>query len=371
MALPTYDYTLAGVCEKIIRQTRDMVGRNYAMNLHRANGALDFILSPANGGIKASYTQEGSKVIRAKVLYKRRARPCEIQDGADAIDATLCDTATEPVEKSADLTVADAIASFPKKFSNGNLVQICQDTPGWINEFLLSEVAAMREKLSAKILAKIAAGAGVNTRQDGTTTATNTYTNVSIMSTPAATGIKVPLTANWNDVLMDYQNMQFTGTPAFIAQGNLQTAFQLMQYACCNSVTPYADALAKAGSAFYLDQAANSVLGLPSDARYTRALMVSYGASHLLWFNKNTNINLDTPLVKKIVISDPVYPALKWDLDFKFDECADTWIYQYSARFDVYNAFKSDAFASDDPSPACDDELNGVTGIWKYAFGSV
>lgn len=369
MALPTYDYALAGVCEKIIRQTSAMVGRNYAFNLGRKTGALDFILSPDNGGIKASYTQDGSKVIRAKVLYKQRSLPCEIQDGADALDASVCDTALEPVEKSADLTVADGLSTYPKKFTNGNLVQICQNTDQWVMEYLMSDLRAMREKLSMKVLAKMAVNAGVTLRQDGSTTASNTYTNVPIMQT--TNGIKVPLTANFNDVLMDYQNMQFSGTPVFIGQGNLHTAFQLMKYACCNAVTPYADALSQSGSAYYYDQGANATLGLPTDSRYTRALMVTYGASHLLWFNVNTNIMIDNDLVKAITIQDPVYPQLKWDMDMKFDICTKTWVYAYSARFDVYNAFKSDAFKTDNPSPACDDELFGVTGIWKYQFGNV
>lgn len=364
-----YAYTLAGVCEKVIRQTSAMVGKNYAMNLGRATGALDFILSPQNGGIKASYTQDGTKVIRAKVLYKQRSLPCEIQDGADAIDASVCDTATEPVEKSADLTVADALASYPKKFTNENLVQICQDTQSWVNEFLVSDLRAMREKLSEKIIAKMAVGSGTLNRQDGTQK-TSGYQSVDIMKTTS--GVKVPLTANWNDVLMDYSNMQFSGIPAFIAQGNLQTAFALMKYACCNQSTPYANALAEAGSAFFLDQAANKVLGNASaGSSYTRALMVAFGASHLLWFNPNKNVMIDTEILKAITIPDPVYPQLMWDLDFKFDVCTKVWTYQYSARFDVYNAFKTDAFKQDNPSPACDDELYGVTGIWKYEFGSV
>ena len=364
-----YAYTLAGVCEKVIRQTSALAGKNYAMTLEPATGALDFILSPANGGIKASYTQEGTKVIRAKVLYKQRSLPCEIQDGADAIDASVCDTAVEPVEKSADLTVADALASAPKKFTNENLVQICQETQSWINEFLLSDLSAMRQKLDQKILAKIAAGSGVLLRQDGTTKASG-YQSVDILKTNS--GIKIPLTGNYNDVLMDYSNMQFSGLPALIGQGNLQTALSLMGMACCNSNTPYADALSKAGAAFYLDQQANQVLGAASaGASYTRALMTAYGASHLLWFNPNKNVMIDTEILKSITIQDPKYPALMWDLDFKFDVCTKTWTYAYSARFDVYNTFKSDAFKSNDPSPGCDDALAGVTGIWKYEFGIV
>jgi hypothetical protein len=113
------------------------------------------------------------------------------------------------------------------------------------------------------------------------------------------------------------------------------------------------------------------VLGLPSDSRYTRAIMASFGASHLLWFNPNKNVMIDTEIVKAITIPDPIYPQLNWDLDFKFDICTKVWTYQYSARFDVYNAFKTDAFKTDNPSPGCDDDLSGVTAIWKYEFGSV
>lgn len=364
-----FNYSLAGVCEKIIRQTKDMVGQNYAFTLGRNIGALDFITSPQNGNIKASYTQDGTKVIRAKVLYKQRSLPCEIQTGSDAMDSTVCDTATEPVEKSADLTVADAIANYPKKFTNENLVQICQDSSTWVQEWLNSEMRAMREKLSEKILSKMAAGSGTLNRQDGTQK-TSGYQQVAILKTNTD-GVKFPLTANYNDVLMDYQNMQFGGVPAIIAQGNFQTALNLMGKACCNAVTPYADALANAGAAFFLDQGANQVLGAPVDTRYTRAIMAAFGASHLLWFNMNANIMIDNDLQKAIVLQDPVYPMLKWDFDMKFDICTKTWAYQFSARFDVYNAFKSDAFKQNDPSPACDDELFGVTGIWRYEFGNV
>ena len=368
-----FNYSLAGVCEKIIRQTKDMVGQNYAFTLGRQVGALDFITSEQNaGGFHAEYTQsqDGKKVVRAKVLYKQRALPCEVQTGSDAMDSSVCDTAIEPVEKSADLTVADAIATYPQKFTNENLVQICQDSGTWIRDWLNSSLRAAREKLSEKIISKMAVGAGTLYRQDGTSVAAGTYQSVPILKTNSD-GVKFPLTANYNDVLMDFQNMQFQGVPAIITQGNFQTALNLMGKACCNANTPYGDALASAGAAFFLDQAANQVLGAPGDSRYTRALMASFGASQLLWFNMNANIEIDMEHLKSMTIQDPVYPELKWDLDMKFDICTKTWAYQFSARFDVFNTFKSDAFKQNDPSPACDDELYGVTGIWKYQFGNV
>ena len=360
--MASFDYSLKGVCEKIQRQAKDLAGQNYAMNLGRANGTLDFLLSPQNGGIKADITQDGSKVIRAKVLYKQRTLDTEVLTGTAAKSADLCDTASEPVEKSVDVTVNDRVFIGPRKFSNSNMVQICQDTESWVMEFLLSDLRAMREQLSAKCLSAIADNIGRNRRQNGDVTQADSYTSVAVLKTDSTYGQKVPLTGNFNDVLMDYQNNQFGGIPALIGQGNLQTYFSLAGLACCNTATPYADALSKAGSAFYLEQAANAVLGS------NKSLMLAYGASHLLWFNENTNINIDLPNVKHIVIQDPVYPQLKWDMDFKWDECDKTWIYSYSGYFDIFNVFQADSFKTNIASPGDDDFLQLVTGIWGYNF---
>ena len=359
-----FNFDLEGVCSAILRQAKDLAGKNYAMTLQKSLGALDYITSPANGGIKYEITTSGTKVVEAKVLYKQRSLPCEIQDGADAKDATVCDTAVEASEKSVTVRIDDRVATSPRKFTASNMAQICQDTPAFMKEYLDSDKRALREKVNQKILAKLVVDIGVNKRQDGTTTSADAYSTEQLLGTSNSQNI--PLTGNFNDVLMDYQNNQFVGIPALIGQGNLQTYFNLAGLACCNATTPFGDALSKSGSAFFLDQTANSVLG--TAASETRALMVAFGASHLLWYNENANINIQAGNAAHIVIPDDVYPGLKWDLDFKWDECDKVWIYQQSAYFDVFNVFRSDSFKQNDPSPACDDELYGVTGIWGYKF---
>lgn len=364
----SFDFTLAGVCPQILAAAEDFAKSNYSMNLQKALGALDYITSPQNTGISSvEYSgQSGSKIVRAKVLYKQRTLPCEVQDGDDARDVSVCDTASEPAEKSVDVSVDDFIATTPKKFTNANLVQICQDTAGWIRDYLDSDLRAAREKLDQKILAKIATDIGVNKRQNGTDTAADTYTDVTLTGT--SNSQKIPLTGNFNEVLMDYQNNQFTGIPVLIGQGHLQTYYTLAGLACCNTATPYADALSRSGSAFYLDQNANSVLGPGDGSGNTRAIMTAFGISHLLWFNPNTNISISTDHIAFITVPDPVYPQLRWDLCMKFDECSEAWVYFYRAAFDVFNVYQTDSFKQNDPTPACDDELYGVTGIWGYEF---
>jgi len=353
-----FNFDLAGVCERILRQAKDLTGpENYAMNLGRSVGALDYILSPQNGKLKSTMEQSG-KIKRARVLYKQRTMPSEVLTGEVAKAAGLCDTAEEPVEKAVNVEITDRVFIGPRKFSNENLVQICQDTESWVKEFLVSDLRAMREQLSIKILSVLGDNIGKNIRQNGNVTPADNYTTVQLLATTGSQ--QVPLTGNYNQILMDYSNMQFSGLPVLIGQGNLQTYYSLAGIACCNSSTPYADALSKSGAAFFLDQAANAVFGS------NKSVMTVFGASHLLWFNENNNIMINTPTVAHIVVPDPVYPQLKWDFDFKFDECEKQWIYAYSAYFDTFNVFQADSFKQNENSPGDDDELLGVTGIWGY-----
>lgn len=358
---------LNGACEKIMAQAKDYAKKNYAGpgGLGRAIGTLDFLTSPQNGGVAAELVTSngGRKLRRARVIYKQRTKPCQILTGDAARAATLCDTGVEREDKEVDVDVSGALKTDVFKISNAKMVVICQDTESWVNEFLMSDFRALREKLDESALALMAAGIGVNNHQDGTTTAAGVYKDKALLKVDA-NGQNIPLTGVFNDILMDYQNMQFVGVPALIGQGNLQTYYTLAGLACCNSSTPYADALSKAGSAFFLDQGANAVL----DAN--KFIMAAFGVSHLLWFNENHNINISSEIQKHIVVQDPVIPQLKWDVDFFFDKCTKSWNYQIGGYYDVFNVFQADSFNDDDDSPdnspACSDELMGVMGLWGY-----
>jgi hypothetical protein len=57
---------------------------------------------------------------------------------------------------------------------------------------------------------------------------------------------------------------------------------------------------------------------------------------------------------------------LKWDFDFKWDECDKVWIYTLSADYDLFT-IPSDASGSDDlSSPIVENDLVGMTGIFRY-----
>jgi hypothetical protein len=362
MGAQTPNFDLVGVCQRIQVQAKDLAGKNYAFNLGRQTGALDFILDPMNGGVKAELSQRGNKAVRGTVFYRSRTKPCEILDGDEAKTAGICDEGEDASIKEVPVELNDAIANKPRRFAAADMAAICQDTTSFVNETLASDMRAMRERLDEKVLAKIAVDIGVKIRQDGTEVAADEYTDVQLLGT--VNSQPHPLIGNYQaKLLADYTNMQFSGVPALIGQGNLDTFYNLADMSCCNSSNISFDAaVGKAKAAYFFDQAANNILGA------NRFIMATFGAAHLLWYNKNRAININTQTNQHIVIQDPVYPRLYWDLDFKWDECDEVWKYQLSASFDVFNLFQADSFSTDsgESSPSCYDELYGVTGLWGY-----
>jgi hypothetical protein len=172
---------------------------------------------------------------------------------------------------------------------------------------------------------------------------------------------KVPLFGNYSEIILDYQNNQLNGVPAIIADGLFWQFTTLAQLACCNATIPYDNAIVTSGAAIFIDQAASKVMA-PNTI-----LVAAFGAANLLWFNENHNINISTPTQQHIVVPDPVYPQLSWDLDFVFDECTKSWIFKIGAWVDTFNSFQADSFGSDPSvSPDCHDDLEGMTGIFCY-----
>lgn len=362
--MANFNLDLGGACEKMVAQAKDYAKKNYAGpgGLGKVNGVLDFLTSPSNGGVSSELITSAGKIKKARVLYKQRTKSCEINTGTAGLNAALCDSPVQQDVKEAVISVARRVATEPRMFTNERMAVICQDVQSFVDEYLMSDQRAMREALDFQMGSLMAANGGKLIQQNGTTVAPGVYTDKKIIVADS-NGQNIPLTGTYNDVLMDYQNMQFTGSPALIGQGFLQTFFKLAKFACCNSATPYASAIADAGAAFFLDQQANSFLGANN-----RFLMAAFGVEHLLIFNENRNININTDVFKHVVIPDPVYPQITWDLDFKWDECAKAWIYMQSAYYDIFNVMRADSFSTNTTnSPgSCTDELQGVLGVWTY-----
>ncbi|HZI25097.1 MAG TPA: hypothetical protein VFD46_08470, partial [Chryseolinea sp.] len=83
MATPYID--LAGSCQTILRYMGDLAKGNYPFLLGRQTGMIDALLDPANGSIKLDLnnTQMGKKFVKSKVVYKVRAKACEILEDDD------------------------------------------------------------------------------------------------------------------------------------------------------------------------------------------------------------------------------------------------------------------------------------------------
>lgn len=357
MPAQSFPQNAVGACDAIRREVTD-IGDNAPFNLGRATGALDFITDPQNNtGLEIATVMPsgGKKVATLRLLYDQRTKPCQVS--TDPATNICTDTPTYVPRREALVSISKKITSPPRFFDNDDMVVLCTDMNEFIRARLLNDLRATRERLDEIILAEMNARVG---KRFGwaSNTAAGSYATLQLLATSG--GQPVPLAGNYQDILMDYENMQFTGTPAIIGQGYFHKFIGLQKMACCNATTPYGEAIAGAGAAYYFDQAVNSVVGA------NKILVSAYGILHLLTFNKNNNINFSTPLEAHTVITDPENPFLKWNLDFKWDCTTERWMYEYSLHWEIFNVISGDAFGSDSGTPDCGDELLGVTGLWGY-----
>ena len=372
MAKPFDSSNVARFCEAILLDMSTLQSPNYAFTLGKMTGMLDAITSDEiNDGVDIELltTMGGEKLREARVIYDRRSKHCDIQTGSTALAASICDTPFEDDEGTVTVAITDRIASRTRQFSASRMHNICENKEMFIRKFLMSDMRALREQLDLQIFILVDAGAGVLNLHAGGTVAAGDSKTTQLLTTVNEQSI--PLMGNFVDMKLDYSGMEFGSTPVMVGDGNLHKYFTLANLSCCNGDNiPFEASLSNSGTAFFLDQLTTEAIGLD------QMLMIAPGASSLLWFNKNHSIDINNELESHIVVPDPVNPKLFWDWDFFWDKCAGdnsqgAWIYQLSAFYEVFNTFQADAFqgsTSPTVSPDCDDDLNAVTGIWKYVI---
>jgi hypothetical protein len=360
--MPLFPENAVGACDAFRLEATAMAGENAPFNLGRANGALDFITDPNNDrGVEVMTLGNDSENVRtARILYDQRTRPCQVSTDPNT---NICnDTGITVTRKQAFAQIDKKISSPARYFTVEDMAVLCKDKNTFIRERLDNDLRATRERFDEIILAEMAARKGKRYGWDGTTTAAGVDTNIQLLdnNNTQQPDQDLPLAGNFVNIQMDYANMQFSGAPAVIGQGYFDKFIRLQKLSCCNSATPYEDAIQAAGVAYFFDQSANAVLG------NNKILVIPRGILHLLTYNVNNIIKINEPLEAHTVVSDPVNPRIKWNLDFKWDCTTNRWKYMYSLHWTMFNVIQSDSFGTDTGTPDCGDELFGVTGVWGY-----
>lgn len=360
-----YNHNIVGACQNIRDEATAMAGENAPFNLGLMNGALDFITSPSNmnAGDTSKLITSNGKLTKLEFFYDQRTKTCQITDTL----ANVCnDDTTSPVRKSATITIDSALSTPPRHFDNEEMVILCQGQSEFIQRRLRSDLRAARERFSAKILAALESYAGKLIRWNGTVITDTGATSPAVELLHTTTGQKVPQPGNFVEIIKDYERMLLSGSPAIIGDGYFDLYAILSRLSCCNSSTPYADAVQTMGAAYFKDQQANTVL------TNNHILVLPFGITKLVTFNKNANIGMNNEIEQHIVIPDPDGYPFSWNLDMKWDCTVERWKYVYSIEYSVFNVFQADSFAasgegdSPDTSPDCTDELDGSFGVFKY-----
>lgn len=359
-----FNLDIVGACENIRREAETLAGQNYAYNLKKKTGALDFITSEENGaGVESeliSYNQ-GRKIATLKVLYDQPTKECQISDDCER---TVCDDGSTPVRKEALFNIDKCIKTPVRSYSNNDMVALCLDTQTFIQRRAGSDLRAAVEALSTRVLGELDAQIGVNDEWDGTTTGAGSYKSIQLLASSG--GQRIPLPGNWAEVMEDYANNKLGGAPAAIGEGNLAMFYKLHNWSCCNSATPYGEENFDGDARFYRDQSANSIFGTNG------FVLVAPGILKLVTFNENADIEVNDDSVVHTVIPDPNGYPFSWNLDAYWDHCTKTWKVMYSLMWGLFNVYQEDSFAgagddsSPDVSPDCADPLEGMTGVFGY-----
>lgn len=368
MPATSFPVTAIGACDAIRVEATAIAKDNAAFNLGRQNGMTDFLTNPDNRGTVETRELEDDETVRSlAIYYDQRTKPCQVSTDPNT---NICsDTGTTVSRKRAIVNIDKKISSPARYFSVDDMAVLCGPKTGgntatrkseFIRKRLENDLRATRERLNEILLAEANARVG---RYYGWENNTGTgYRNIQLLdnNNTQQPDQDLPLSGNFVDIIMDYQNMQFSGVPALIGQGILDKFIRLNKMACCNAAIPYEDAIQMTGAAYYFDQAANSVLGT------NKFLVIPNGILHLLTYNVNKSININTELEAHVVVPDPINPQIKWNLDFKWDCDAMRWKYMYSLHWTLFNVYQSDSFGTDTGTPDCGDELAGITGVWGY-----
>lgn len=375
MPLNAFDHNIVGACQNIEREAETLAGSNYAFMLGRANGALDFVTAADNGGVETELISKpgdnGNKLAKLRVYYDQPLRSCQ---ASTSLTTNVCnDTPISVARKSFEKAIGKKISTPPMRFTNDELVIICQGSKEYIQKWLINSVRAAKERWNEVIIAELSTFRGKKYRHSGSEAPASEWTDLQLLASSG--GQYLPLPGNYIQVEQDFRNMKLTGVPAIIGHGNLDTFYRLHGMSCCNQATPYAEALQGAGAAFFYDHVVGDVLGGAN-----RFLVIPFGIIHILTFNENQNIitvNGKSDLGTEIhsVIPDPDglttytngkrHPVM-WNFDVKWDCTNKSWKYMFSLHWDIFNVYQSDSFASDTGTPDCSDDLLGMTGVFGY-----
>lgn len=360
---PNFD--IVGACQLIREEAANLQGQNSAYGLKRKTGMLDWLVSPENGGTNARlihYDQSG-KIAELEVFYDQRTKECQITDDCFV---SVCDDGTTPVRKRFTFRADNCIFTPVREYTLNDMEALCKDTATFMRERGFSDLRAAKEHLSVRMLGEVDALKGKNLHFDGSTTAAGGSKTLDLIDTSG--GQPIPLPGNFANIPLDYETNQLNGMPAFIGQGNFELFWKLHGWSCCNATTPFGEANLEGEGRFYVDQAANGVLGAND------ILMIAPGAVKAVFFNENVlveKMGTNSNTYQSIVVPDPDGYPFSWNFDLYYDICEKKWKSVYSLLWGVFGTFRDDSFASnaDTPgSPDCSDELDGMTGVFGYSI---
>jgi len=316
-----------GICEKIQTSLIDLMGTNSPERKRTPVGYLQAITSPTNtAGLSVIPINIGNGKKRSvRVTYAQRGIESDIQDTYNnGCTAEITKTPYEDI-----LDVNDVLSTKGLAFSEADMAKLCESDQSWIARIINAELDPFMTKLNKALITKQATAFG--NFADGTSTVHSRQLLV------AAT--KSPFYYGENQIMNDFEDIDFTGRPILIGSGKLRDYTRMAKIGCCNAQG--IDIGQSGDFDFFQDRHVGGILGNADDF-----IGLAPGNTQLLTYNKYEGAAAKNfGNIIKTTMVDP-FTGIKLDMRWKYDDCDEVWILTFSLYHEMFylpaNAFNAD-----------------------------
>lgn len=325
-----------GICEKVQQSLNETASDKPSLK-RTVTGYLDAIQSDLNtSGITKVAIDPGTgkkKTVRLKYI-KRHA------DESDIITTkkTDCSTDVEPTPFDEDVDITEYIGTPGIKFDRAQMRKLCEPDSTYMQEQINAHINTLVVSLNKKLITAQATNFGKFLGGD-------TYKVVTLLKNGGA-----PYFKGEADIMEAFADVDWTGKPIVIGDGNLAQYVRQTSIGCCNN--DGVD-LSQAGNmAYFRDRFVQGIVG-----DNTFIGMVPGMVQLLTWNEYVGSYAAEEGTFSHGTIIDPM-TGLKLDMRWHFNDCDDTFSVNLGLWYKLH-FLPTDAFDSAD-------DLYGYNGTLKF-----
>lgn len=313
-------------CKLIQQDLAEVAGQHYGLNKRQQVGFFDSLVSDTNRSLVQA-VEADAKNGKNRTVILRYWKPGTM-DETSSSPASVCDSGTENEPSTEIVSVTQFLRSPIMQFNKDEMRDFCEQPSQVRAATLMGNMNAFFRKLNRNLLSTMSTNFGKN--MDGDTEKT-----INLLALNS--GIESAVPQGEIEILEDFQNLGFPGTPIVVGAGHLSKYAKYQKLGCCNQ---WGQNIAGIGDLlYYRDLDVDQIIGNPSSSPVDANHIVAYapGSIQLLTWLANKGEFADTanPHSAETTIVDPI-TGQELDFEFYYDRCDKVWKMFFSLNYELH-----------------------------------